>query len=324
MGKDGLRIWGFGSAAIDLRIRTADFGESYRDKLLARETRWLGGGSTANTLVQVARLGGSAGWLGKLGTDSIGKAIEDSLSTEGIDLAALIRDPAALSPFNLAAYAGAGRRRIGGFLMPNCLGDIGWQDLEHFITFISPGDWLLIEVGEIPLPVCSRFAGMACQAGAKVVVDVDLDPVAQCGSTPDEVSRLFSHCDLLMPNHQSMQSLYPGIDGSGLLDVLHERYGTCVIVSEGAEGSRAVDSEGRHIHIPAPKVEVVDTVGAGDAFHGGVIFGLSQGRDLEQSIRMGTICGAHNCTCFGAREGMIRKEELRLLLSSIKETDQWQ
>jgi sugar/nucleoside kinase (ribokinase family) len=324
MGKDLPRIWGFGSAAIDLRISTAEFGEGYRDKLLARQTRWLGGGSTANTLVQVARLGSQAGWLGKLGTDSIGKAIEDSLSTEGVDLAALIRDPTALSPFNLAAYAGAGRRRIGGFLMPNCLGDIGGQDLDHFITFISPGDWLLIEVGEIPLPVCSIFAGMACQSGARVVMDVDLDPVAQCGSTKDEVSDLFSHCELLMPNHQSMQSLYPGIDGSGLLDLLHERHGTAVIVSEGAEGSKAIDSTGKHFHVPAISVDVVDTVGAGDAFHGGVILGLSQGRSFEQSIELGTICGAHNCKSFGAREGMIRKEELQVFLSSIQETNQWQ
>ena len=324
MGREGLRVWGFGSAAIDLRISTAEFGEGYRDKLLARETRWLGGGSTANTLVQVARLGGQAGWLGKLGTDSIGKAIEDSLCTEGIDLAALIRDPDALSPFNLAAYAGSGRRRIGGFLMPNCLGSIGGQDLDHFITFISPGDWLLIEVGEIPVPVCTRFAEMANRAGAKVAVDVDLDPIAQCGSTTDEVSNLFGHCELLMPNHQSMHSLYPGIDGGGLLDLLHENYGTAVIVSEGAEGSRAIDSAGKHIHVPAMAVDVVDTVGAGDAFHGGVIFGLSQGRGFEQSIKLGTICGAFNCLTFGAREGMIKKEELQLFLSSIQETNQWQ
>ncbi|OHD77737.1 MAG: hypothetical protein A3J97_09890 [Spirochaetes bacterium RIFOXYC1_FULL_54_7] len=310
MGKAGPRIWGFGSAAIDIRISTAEFGEGYRDKLLARETRWLGGGSTANTLVQLARLGGQAGWLGKLGTDSIGKAIEDSLSTEGIALSALIHDPDALSPFNLAAYAGAGRRRIGGFLIPNCLGDIGFQDLDHFITFISPKDWLLIEVGEIPLPVCTRFAEMAARASARVVVDVDLDPVAQCGSTPDEVSELFSHCELLMPNHQSMLSLYPGIDGSGLLDVLHERYGTAVIVSAGAEGSRAIDTTGKHFHVPAIAVDVVDTVGAGDAFHGGVLFGLSQGRGFEQSIKLGAICGAHNCKSFGAREGMMKKEEL--------------
>jgi ribokinase len=310
MGKDVPWIWGFGSAAIDLRIRTAEYGESYRDKLLAQETRWLGGGSTANTLVQVARLGGRAGWLGKLGTDGIGRAIEDSLGTEGVDLSAVIRDPTVLSPFNLAVYAGLNRRRIGGFLLPNCLGGIGDQDLDHFITFISPADWLLIEVGEIPIPVCSRFADMACRSGAKVVVDVDLDPIAQCGSTEAEVSELFSHCALLMPNRQSMQTIYPGMDGNELLGVLHEHYKTAVIVSEGAEGSRAIDAAGTHFHVPALPVDAVDTVGAGDAFHGGVILSLSQGNGFEQSIRWGTICGAHNCKFFGAREGMIRRAEL--------------
>ena len=49
---------------------------------------------------------------------------------------------------------------------------------------------------------------------------------------------------------------------------------------------------------------VVDTVGAGDAFHGGLLFALSSKMELPQSVRLGAYCASTNCTSFGAREGM--------------------
>jgi fructokinase len=314
-----MRLWGFGSAAIDLRIRTAEYGEAYRDKLLAQETRWMGGGSTANTLAQAARLGGRAGWFGKLGVDGIGRAIEESLIKEGIDLSALVRDPQALSPFNLAAYAGPERRRIGGFLLPNCLAGIDRTDLDHFCAFLKPGDWLLIEIGEIPIPVCLEFADMVRRIGVRVVLDVDLDPLKQCGADADLVSMLFGQCDVLMPNRQSLHSMYPALETPALLEALYGRHHTTVIVSEGSAGSKAIDIDGQYFHVPALAVDVADTVGAGDAFHGGVIFGLSRGLGLLKALRLGTICGAHNCRTFGAREGMIRMEDEGPLGSMLRE-----
>ena len=96
-------IFGFGSAALDFRIRTADLGPEYRAKLLARETALLGGGAVANALVQVSRLGGDAAFLGKLGGDWIGERIVAGLESEGVDCSATIMDPMECSPFNVAA-----------------------------------------------------------------------------------------------------------------------------------------------------------------------------------------------------------------------------
>ena len=68
-------VYGFGSAAVDFRIRTADYGDLYKDKLLAQTWAEMGGGAVANFLSQVSRLGVKTSFLGKLGNDVIGKRI---------------------------------------------------------------------------------------------------------------------------------------------------------------------------------------------------------------------------------------------------------
>ncbi|MBQ4298376.1 MAG: carbohydrate kinase, partial [Clostridia bacterium] len=68
-------VYGFGTAAVDFRIRTADFGDLYKDKLLAQTCAEMGGGALANFLSQVSRLGGRTAFLGKLGRDPMGEKI---------------------------------------------------------------------------------------------------------------------------------------------------------------------------------------------------------------------------------------------------------
>ena len=304
------RIWGFGTAAIDIRIKTADYGKDYTEKLLAQENKWFGGGSTSNFLAQVVRLGGEAGWLGKLGMDKIGSYIRGMLEDEGIDCGTIIVDSDAVSPFNVAVYAGDGMRRVGGFLLPNCMRTLTEQNLTALCGKIAPDDWVLIEVGEIPVPVCAQMALMVSEKGAHVVVDVDLDPIKQCGATPEDIAALFAACEYIMPNVAAMRSLYPSGNAEEIAKALYDTYQRTVIVSMGEAGSALYDKRGIFAVIQSVKVDAVDTVGAGDAFHGGVVFGLSKHLPVEQAMLLGNICGAHNCKTFGTRDGMLRREEL--------------
>ncbi len=79
------RVIGFGTATLDYRIRTADLGIGYTEKLLAREVDVLGGGATANCLVQASRLGADTVWVGKLGRDEPAETIVGQLEAEGIE-----------------------------------------------------------------------------------------------------------------------------------------------------------------------------------------------------------------------------------------------
>lgn len=297
-------IFGFGSAAVDFRIRTAELGPEYRTKLLAQDTAILGGGAVANALVQVSRLGGDAAFLGKLGSDWIGERIVADLEAEGVDCSAAIKDPEMCSPFNVAAYAGESRRRIGGFLLPNSLAQLTDQESERLAGQPQAGDTLLVEVGEIPVSSCLRFAKVCASNGARVVLDVDLDPIAQCGSSPKEFSALARLSQLIIPNREAMTTLYPGLPSRELTLRMAREFGRSVVVSAGEEGAFLCIDGNDVVRRNAFDANVVDTVGAGDAFHGGVLFALSNGATLEKAVELGVHCGALNCGSAGAREGM--------------------
>jgi sulfofructose kinase len=87
-------------------------------------------------------------------------------------------------------------------------------------------------------------------------------------------------------------------------------------ITRGAEGATFVDRDRRLIHVPGFKVNVVDTTGAGDVFHGGFIYGLLQGWPLEEIIRFANAVAAMKCTQIGARRGIPTLAEVRRFLDS--------
>ena len=302
-------VCAFGTAAVDFRIRTPEFGPEYREKLLAREIEPIGGGSAANALVQVARLGGRARFLGKLGDDTVGRMILRDLRIEDVDTTSVIIDQSAVSPFNLAAYAGADRRRIGGFLLPNCLAEITAEETALLADHVNEGDWALVEIGEIPAGTVLEFIDRVRARGGRIAVDVDLDPVRQCEFEPGQIRRAFSGADLLIPNRSAVASIYPGLSARELARTMCNEYGTPVVVTVGDEGAWYATPGEEPVYQPPVATEVVDTVGAGDAFHGGLLFGLAEGWTMEHALGLAATCGAITCRSHGARTAMPKRHE---------------
>ena len=311
------KLWGFGTAAVDFRITTADYGEGYKDKLLAQDIGCFGGGAAANCLVQSARLGCAVGWLGKLGHDTIAQRIIALLGSEGVDCRHVVYSDTETSPFNVAIYAGEQKRRVGGFLLPNALSSLTDDELQGFAAAMTAGDWLAIEIGEIPLISCLRLAQLARECGVKVALDVDLDPIRQCGGDRETVAALLAAADLLIPNVCALRSLYDETDPAVLCRLLYAQYGVPTVITAGGDGAYYVDRGGQLAHQAALPTDVKDTVGAGDAFHGGLLCGLSEGRPLDEAVLLGTVCGALNCAAFGAREGMPDRAGVQAFLKEI-------
>jgi len=302
------RVFGLGSAAIDFRICVADLGWDYPDKRIAQKTMIYGGGSMANCLTQIARLGGDAVWLGKLGRDWIGMRILDLMREEHIDLNQVILDASFCSPFNIAVYAGeeGAAHRIGGFLLPNSLVMLTEQDLLTWASNISRRDWVALEFGELPASILVQFVRLLKQTCAGIVLDVDLDPLRQCQADPDLIDELFSAVDYLMPNRAAINSMMQTSAAPAQVRYLIEKYQTAVVMTAGAEGAYAGSPQGEIVHVPAESVHVVDTVGAGDAFHGGFLYALAQGGDWREALKLGAYCGSMNCLAQGPRSGMPR------------------
>ena len=303
-------VYGFGTAAVDFRIRTADFGDLYKDKLLAQTIAEMGGGAVANFLSQVSRLGGKTAFLGKLGRDVPGKKIVSLLEAEGIDCSHILYSDTLCSPFNVAAYSGEGMRRRCGFLLPNSLASLDGEDISALTEAIRPEDLVMVEIGEIPPAAVLSFMRKVRAKGAKLFIDVDLDPIRQCGFTPKEYDEVCRLSDVLIPNVVSLGALYPDMTAPALAETLFKIYEKPCVVSAGRDGAFFADRPGPAQNVPVYEVEVVDTVGAGDAFHGGFVYGMLSGLPIGEAVRCGCVCGALNCRTFGAREGMARREDL--------------
>jgi len=309
----GNRIFGFGTAAVDFRIFTAEMGLDYKDKLLAQRISVFGGGATANCLVQVARLGGKTAWLGKLGNDWIGRKIIEQLELEGVDCSGIVQTPDQCSPFNVAIYAGERGRRIGGFLLPNSLSALTDSDIALLCKPLRTEDWMIVELGEIPLEDTLNFCRLSKAAGAKLMIDVDLDPIRQCNGSPQLVTALFGLADILVPNRTTVESIYTGMSSGALAEKMAKTHGVMTVVTAGEDGVYFCKPESSPKHQKAYAINVVDTVGAGDAFHGGLLYALAQGWPIEKAVDLGARCGAENCKSFGARNGMPTNSDLEIL-----------
>ncbi|MCK5811316.1 MAG: carbohydrate kinase family protein [Clostridiales bacterium] len=304
------KIYGFGSATMDFRITTADYPDTYKSKLLAQKTSKLGGGAIANCLVQVARLGGKTCYLGKLGNDSIGKDIISSLKSEGISCKHIVVDKSVCSPFNVAVYQGEKMRRKGGYLLPNSLLSITKKDIIKITSIMKKNDWVIVEIGEIPLEKVLFFCQEAKKKHVHILLDVDLDPIKQCMGDISLINDIFMIADILLPNIEALKSMYNIDDNKVLLERLFEQFNKPIVMTAGKKGAYYISEFEKYTNVLASKVEVIDTVGAGDAFHGGLLFGLANEWLLHEAIKLGVLCGGKNCTQFGAREGMVDFKEL--------------
>ena len=308
-----MALFGFGTAAVDFRVSTADLGVEYKDKLLARTVMALGGGATANSLCQAARLGSDAQWLGKIGTDPVGVQILNDLAASGVRTEHVIAVDGALSPFNVAVYAGPTNRRVGGFLLANSLSELTTDEANSLGEVPGPGDWCLVEIGEVPLEMVLAFCKRAAHRGASLVLDVDLDPVAQCvDGSIKLIQSVFQYADFILPNVAAIRSLYDSDDPAEIVRAVSRDTGKPAVVTAGAAGS-FFSTDGFTVdHVAAFPVDVIDTVGAGDAFHGSFLWALSRAESLRTAVEIASVCGAANCTAFGARSGMLDRDALEL------------
>jgi sulfofructose kinase len=100
------------------------------------------------------------------------------------------------------------------------------------------------------------------------------------------------------------------------LKKLHEQTGSrLVAATTGREGVLAY-FEGQYIHSPAFEIDCLDTTGAGDAFHGGFIYGLLTGLSVEETLRLANAVAALKCRAIGARTALPTLDELGRFLKA--------
>ena len=281
-------VYVIGSVNVDLVVRAESLpgpGETVTGGTFERH----GGGKSANQAVAAARQGAAVRMVGAVGDDELGEEAVAQLEAEGIDVSAVQRLTTAPTGVALIAVDAAGENQIAVASGANA--DLSPAAVEAALAGAAAGGVALIGL-EVPDAAVLAGARAARAAGLEVV----LNP-APARPLPDELLAL---SPVLTPNGGEAAALAGEDDPEAAARALSERSGAAVVVTVGADGALLVE-DGAVERIPAPRVEAVDTTGAGDAFNGALAAALAGGAALADAVRAAVAVAAESVRKPGAR-----------------------
>ncbi len=265
------------------------------EKYRALDSSVIGGGCAASAAVAVARLGGTARLASRLGADRIGEITRADLEADGVDCSLVRSFAGARSSYASVFVDRSGERQIVSFRDPALPDSAHW--LEKTITGDFDAALADTRWPEGALAVLSA----ARRLGKPGVVDAEA-PVRQAIEGLKTASHIaFSaqglrdysgHGDLLL----------------GLREAARET-GAWVCFTDGAEGVTWLEN-GKPKTIRPPQVDVVDTLGAGDAWHGAFTLALAEGAGEERAVVFANAVASIKCTRFGGRAGIPARGEV--------------
>src|SRR3954469_5410794 len=262
-------------------------GETVTGGMFARH----GGGKGANQAVAAARAGASVRFAGAVGDDDLGAAALAELEAEGIDVTATARLQDEPTGVALIAVDREGRNQIAVASGANARVDAALVDAALARRRLAADDVVLL-CFEIPDEPLLAAAGAASAAGARVV----LNP-APARDLPVELLDLGV---LLTPNAGEITALTNERDPERAGRALAAESGAPVLVTLGERGALLIRAEGIAL-LPAPRVEVVDTTGAGDVLSGVLAAGLAAGLEVEEAARRAVEAASASVRVAGAR-----------------------
>ncbi len=252
------------------------------------------GGKGGNQAVAAARLGATTFFVGAVGDDAIGSAARAALEAESIDTSDLLTLPGAATGVALILVDVAGENSIA--VAGGANGDLTAWHVGMAMRRLVPRQGDVILVGhEIPTAAASAALALGRRAGATTI----LNPAPAHGLDAAAVAL----ADIVTPNEGELAVL----EAAGVRS-------RALLVSLGAAGARLTTQDGE-TRIPAPTVQVIDTVGAGDTLNGALAAGLAEGRSLDEAARRAVVAASLAVTRAGAREGMPTRAQLEVALA---------
>lgn len=288
----GMAVWD--------RILSVPALPSAATKLYATALSETGGGPAATAACAIARLGGAARLVARTGEDATGRAIAAELRDGfGVDTRWLRLLPGARSAVSTVALDPSGERLILAFPGEGLEVAPDWVDWDRAL---DGAGCVLADMG---WPRAAERALLEARArGVPTVLDADLSPRPEArGLVPLADHAVFSEAGL--------RALTGETDPRAALTALPLR--ATLGVTLGARGYLWRDPTGWHSS-PAPAIAAVDTLGAGDVFHGAFALALAEGRTAAGAARLANAAAALKCTRPGGRQGTPSRTEVETLL----------
>jgi len=285
-----------GSLNMDLIVRTARIprpGETVHGYGFTT----VPGGKGANQAAAAARLGAHAIMVGRVGQDAFGDALLDNMLMQGVETGYILRDRQEPSGIALIQIQDDGNNSI--VVAPGANGRVSTADVDRATELIWGASFLVCQF-EVPLPAVRHALEIAASKGVPVV----LNPAP--AYAVDSAFLQGVYCLVVNETEAELLSGVPVTDlaSARKAGVELQALGVpVVVVTLGAEGALLV-AEGKPRHVPARRVQVVDTTAAGDAFVGGLVASLDRGLDLPDAVRYATCAGTLATTVLGAQTSL--------------------
>ena len=317
------RVIVIGSVNVDLVMRVMRLpaaGETVTGGRFARQH----GGKGGNQAVAAARLGARTSFVGAIGDDAFGAEARAALAVEDVDLSALATVGGIATGVALILVDERGENSIAVASGANAMLQPRRVRVALEALDIAMGDVVLVG-HEIPTATAREALRTARAMGATTI----LNPAPAVG-----IDRtVYGLADILTPNRGELATLVADEDrrigrrstagesagrtAMSLLETSAEGpgVGEAVVVSVGAAGAVVVRRVGGIVDVPAPRVDVVDTVGAGDTLNGALAAAIAAGATVEEAVRSAVVAASLATTRAGAREGMPTTRELEAALA---------
>jgi sugar/nucleoside kinase (ribokinase family) len=273
------------------------------------------GSSSVITACGAARLGLRVSMAGVVGDDALGRFMLETMRERGLDVSACRVDP--VLPTGASVILGNGTDRAI-LTSRGTIGELRATDVPHALLartrHLHVGSWFLQGPARPELAALLRAAR---QSGLTTSVDPNWDPA---GEWDGGFAAVAATVDLVLPN-AAEACLLAGLEDpeAAALALADPGTGTgaggpTVVVKLGAAGALAATPDGTVVHATAPRVDPVDTTGAGDSFNAGFLAAWLEGQPLEACLRFAVACGSLSTLAPGGTDAQPTRAQVEAVL----------
>ena len=305
----GLDVIGFGALNVDRLFQVNCIAHAEEESFIENQHETCGG-SAANAIVGLARLGCKVGFVGKVGSDREGDMQVSEFKAEGVDTSGIIH-----SPGRSGSVLGFVDRKGARALYINSGVNDTIIPSEVNRDYVSQAKYLHLTsfVGEKPFQTQLKLLETISKS-----VKISFDPgaiYAKKGLT--QLEPILKRTQVAMPNRGELELITGYKEYVKGADALIAAGVKVVAVKLGSEGSYVTNGRER-FHLDAFETKTVDTTGAGDAFCAGFLYGLLNNKGIKESGRIGNFVASRKIRKVGARTSLPYLKELGLFEKMVK------
>ena len=287
---------GFGAINLDKLYQVNKIAREDAESFI-KDLKISCGGSSANTIIGLSRLGLKTALIGKTAQDSEGELLLENLKNEGVESRGIISTPEGRSGNVMGFVDEAGERAL--YVDPGVNDRINLEEIDLDLVFNTK------------ILHLTSFVGASINAQEELLeklppeITVSLDPGRIYAEYGEKLARILKRTDILLINRAELKILtqkkYKSIDEE--IKSLRNFDIDIIVVKLGDAGCYATDGE-TNIKIESFPVECKDTTGAGDAFNAGFLYGHIKRRTLKESCIIGNYVAACCVEIFGGINGL--------------------